>query len=142
MLSQYIRLPLSGAVALRLRGGYILLKLFKSYDSVKHIFSPILISIIKEHKKRCYRSNIFLNNQISKAYASSISETTPEPTVLPPSRSLLTFFLNFLILKSPVYRLFLYLISSLFLVFEKFDDTLTTLLVYNKTTLTATIKMT
>ncbi len=86
MLSQYIRLPLSGAVALRLRGGYILLKLFKSYDSVKHIFSPILISIIKEHKKRCYRSNIFLNNQISKAYASSISETTPEPTVLPPSR--------------------------------------------------------
>ena len=62
------------------------LLLFKSYDSVKHIFSPILISIIKEHKKRCYRSNIFLNNQISKAYASSISETTPEPTVLPPSR--------------------------------------------------------
>ena len=87
---QHTKLPLRGTVALRLRGGYyslyILLKLLKSYESVKQILSPILTSIIKEHKKRCYRSNIFLNNQISKAYASSISETTPEPTVLPPSR--------------------------------------------------------
>ena len=68
--------------------GWLLYKslVLKSYESVKQILSPILTSIIKEHKKRCYRSNIFLNNQISKAYASSISETTPEPTVLPPSR--------------------------------------------------------
>ena len=51
-LSQYIRLPLRGAVA---RGGYyslyILLKLLKSYESVKQTLSPILTSIIKEQKK-------------------------------------------------------------------------------------------
>lgn len=52
--------------------------------SSKSAISPTLSH--KNAKKRCYRSNIFLYNQISKAYASSISETTPEPTVLPPSR--------------------------------------------------------
>ena len=79
--------PLEGSCRIT-TDGWLLYKslVLKSYESVKQILSPILTSIIKEHKKRCYRSNIFLNNQISKAYASSISETTPEPTVLPPSR--------------------------------------------------------